>query len=152
MQIKESVAAPVKLSLEPEVVLLDGDDFYGLVLDMVLFNLRHSSSRKISGFGGAQQLIAGLQTNPKEKIIVIDEFFIPVEADMKKLVETLKAANPKGKLIVFTVSKPEEIANQNLYDYMVVKSSRSNEQTLIKALSECLGVEFVMNNNEPERE
>lgn len=138
------------------IFLFDNDDFYGLTLDMVLFNLKQEGFRKVLGREAFNYFNAQLkQGKYKNGIYIIDEYFADnLEIDLERLIADIKEFDPEAKLLCYSVSD-EETDNINLrdkFDHIVLKSGLSNESSIIKTLSELLGVEFIMDNSDPEHE
>lgn len=138
------------------IVLLDNDDFYGLTLDMVLFNLKQERFVKIHRLEDYEQFRQDLAAGKyQEGIYIIDEYFAEnFQIEPAKMLAEIKAADPKARLICYSVSDEtaDQIVNREQYDQVVLKSGLANEASIIKTLSDTLGVEFIMDNSDPEYE
>jgi len=136
-----------------KVVLFDGDEFYGLTIDMVLFNLQQPSAFKVNNKPAYEQFKKDLAANMyKSGIYIMDEFFGNGNLSRTDFVAEIKKLDPDATVICYTVSQPEEVEEKAMYSHFILKSGKSNENSLIKILSEILQVDFVMNNNDPEYE
>lgn len=138
------------------IVLFDNDDFYGLTLDMVLFNLKQTGFRKVHTRNDFNRFNADLQAGKYQKgIYIVDEYFADtLKIDLDKFLTELKQYDKEAVLICYTVSDEgnDMINLKDKYDYVVIKSGLANDNSVIRTLSEILGVEFTMDNSDPEYE
>lgn len=136
-----------------QIILFDNDDFYGLTLDMVLFNLGQDNSIKVITKRDYDNFVKELNNGKFENaIFLIDENYAWGKVDMEKLLDEIKKKDKGAILICYSVSDEngDEIANKDKYDHVVMKTGLDNEKTLIQTLSQIFGVEFVMDNSDPE--
>lgn len=131
------------------IFLFDRDDFYQLTLELVLFNLGINQFAYYSSERSLLKFRQSLGRSSVPGVYIIEEYFLNTEKQRQLLTE-IKKADPKAILICFTVSKTEDIENKEFYDHVVLKSSRSTQDTIIQTLSQVLGIEFVSNNSDPE--
>jgi len=135
------------------VFLFDNDDFYGLTLDLVLYNLNQPNSIKISTKLDSDRFFSDLKGKKYiHGIYIVDEYFTAINLINSELLKLIKANDPQSTLISYTVSDPTEVIDKELYDMYVLKSGLENSKSIIKVLSEILGIDFIVNNNEPENE
>ncbi len=132
-----------------QVFLFDEDDFYGITIDMVLYNLDRDSSVKVESNKLFSELISKID-NPAS-IFVIDELFF-AEGKLIEAMKEIKARDKSAKIIIYTVAEELAEADEGLVDNVILKSGRSNSLTITKALAEIFDVEVEMNNQDPERE
>lgn len=136
-----------------QLIIFDSDDFYGLTADIVLFNLGQQNALKIQTRSEYERFIKDLNAKKyTNAVYVIDEFFGSGKIDLKKLLADIKANDTKSTLICYTVSEIEEVEPKDHYDHIVLKTSRELDKSLVKTLSDIYGVEFVADNNDPERD
>lgn len=132
---------------------MDRDDFYFTTLDLVLFNFTKESPLQVSNSNEYGQFETALNAGAlQEKIYLVDEFFFEEIDKMRGMLESIKKLDSKAIIISYSVSNADELENKDLYDHFVLKSGKSNDLSLIKTLSEILGVDFVANNSDPEYE
>lgn len=132
-------------------ILLDRDDFYFTTLDLVLFNFTQESPLLVNNEAEYIQFKAALEKGDlKNRVYVIDEYFIEDTEQMHAMIELIKQQDPEAKLISYSVSEADEVVDKDLYDYFVQKSGMANDKSLIHTLSEILGINFVANNSDPE--
>lgn len=134
------------------VVLIDSDEFYGLTLDMVLYNFGISSSIQIFSADELSKFLQHLGDGKfKNLVVLIDPNTKFVQKDLNRLIEMCKKNSQECKLVEYSPEKEKADAESyGEYDYFVLKTARANENTIIKTLSDILGQEFVMDNSDPE--
>ncbi len=140
-----------KASKFKKVYLFDKDEFYGITLDMILYNFHLDSAEKIIDKNSFHQFNRKLCNGDLDKnIYLVDELIESIGIDVKRLLEDIKRFDKNCVLIGITRLKEIDIQFANLYDYIIVKSGRSNENTLVKTLSKIFDIEFVADNSDPE--
>lgn len=133
------------------IVLFDSDDFYGLTLDLILFNFQLDSAKKIRSRKELEEFEKQLEQGKFQKAVYIfDEYFGEGKIDVSKLIEQIKSKDSAAVTLCYTVSEPEEIELKNKYDHIVKKTNRTSEGSMIDVLSKVMGLNFVANNNDPE--
>ena len=146
------------MTKEKKIVVFDEDEFYPITVDLVLHSLGVDSCESYSNQSEYKTFLKNLENNKfNGAFYIIDEFFLKGGVNLVELVEKIRKYDKSAKVISHTVSVPPEDNEDNkktinLYDDYIVKSSRSNNKTLIKVLSELLGIEFVFDNSDPEFE
>jgi len=143
-------AKPKAKENQRQIVLFDRDEFYGLTLELVVFNFSLESPIVVSGRRTQEAFMRDfLAGKVQNAVYIFDEYYLTTP-EQKALIEQIKDKDPKAVVLCYTVSLPEEIELKESYDRIVLKTSRANQNTLIQALSDILGLEFEMNNSDPE--
>jgi hypothetical protein len=137
--------------LESKVILLDQEDFFGIYLDLVMFNLTLEPVFKVSNHAEYKQM--------REKIAlgkyigntyIIDETFGWGIVDLKRLVDFIRQHDPKAFVIGATAMAKEDILQSEIYDKVVSKSRNVREDNITLALAEHLKVDFIESNGDPK--
>jgi hypothetical protein len=132
-----------------QVVLFDNDEFYGFTLDMVLWNFTKINSVKITSKSDYVKFVKDLSSKKyRNGIYILDEFFGRYnKLDQKKILTEIRKYDKDADIIMYTTSKKEDIKNIDEYDHFALKTSRNNQDTIIKVISDILGIEFQADNS-----
>ncbi|MFW5702401.1 MAG: hypothetical protein ACOCXP_00340 [Candidatus Dojkabacteria bacterium] len=152
---RENDYAKVVTETKRPIALIDAEEFYGLTLDMVIYNFGIQHSIQVFSADMLSEFLQKLKEYDfKDLIVLIDPDAPYLKAqegrNLNKLIDALREKDKRFKLICYTADSELVENGDDRFDIMVLKSARSNQNTLINALSGLLGEEFIMDNTDPE--
>ncbi len=140
---------PIPTELTERIVLLDQEDFYGIYLDLMMFNMTKPEVVKVSNRKLFDQLKKYLEEGKyKKNIYIIDETFGWGIVDIKNLVEFIREKDSESYIIGLTAMLKEDMLNPEIYDAVNVKSRKLREDNILFTLTSKLDVEFVESNTD----
>lgn len=133
----------IPAEVENGVVLFDNDEFYGVYLDLLMYDFRKEPLVRVETLGDFEMFKRQITNgNYEGNVYIVDELFGWGEVDINKLVENLRKLDNKAHIIGATALTEEDIANAQLYDTIVLKSKGGHDQSLTKQLANILQVEL----------
>ncbi|MBP9758360.1 hypothetical protein KBD45_01585 [Candidatus Dojkabacteria bacterium] len=119
-------------------VQFETDEFYQIVLDLVLLYFGIKPALKISNREALKQYINDLQKSQRKPDFVVLDTFIGINnEDGKQIAEKLRQVSPSTKIIGYSIMETNEWA-----DFEVIKSSRDQSKTLVRMLETALNEKF----------
>lgn len=154
-QVKVSTKTPIRSygELKDAVVVVDRDGFYGITVDIILFNLGLEPAIKVDSFSNWQRFRDQAKVSGQSIILIGADFFESTE-ELTTAITQLREQSKAAK-IVLTTADPKSVTElTSQADVVALKSSRDQEKTLVAVLSELTGIEFNPNGNidDPEDE
>ncbi len=131
--------------------MFDNDDFYGVYLDLLIFDFNKGDLVRIETLGDFEifkkHFTSGVY---KQNIYIVDELFGWGEVDIPKLVNNLRIIDKEAYVLGATALTDGAIANSDIYNGVVVKSKGTHEKSIIKELARKFNVEINVNSDDPE--
>jgi hypothetical protein len=133
---------------EPVIIQFDDDDNYHAVLDLICFNMNLNVTAFANSVESGRKLFERIEKGElKPTIAIVNSFLERDLGDGAQIAKKLRELVPDIKIIAFTIVPDETWA-----DVVAMKSSRDQNQTIIKALEKLTGHEFKGSNvDDPER-
>lgn len=137
--------------LSEHVILFDNDEFYGVYLDLLMFDFNKSDVTQVQTLGDFE-LFKKAVTGGKYKsnTYIVDELFGWGEVDIPKLVKNIRLLDAEAEVLGATALEDGAIANLDIYDNVVVKSKGTHEKSIIKQLAKKYNVTIDVNKDDPE--
>lgn len=151
--VKQPVSRPpIQLpeQLEGGFVLIDQEEFYGIYMDLVMFNFGKENVIKVQGSGELQQLKARLDSGSYQgNVYIIDETFGWGIVSISQLVSQIREKDAKSYIIGCTAISKEAALNPDIYDSVVVKSKNVREDNIVFVIADVLKQPFIESNADP---
>lgn len=144
------IPRPIKLpeEIKSQIVLLDQDDFFGVYVDLVLFNISKSECIKIPNGKVYKQFKQMLVADKvKDNIYLIDEVYAYGVINLADMIKMIREKDPNAFIVGMTASDIEDITAKESFDQIIAKGNEDHTNSLIQLLSDHYKVEFVEDNS-----
>lgn len=130
------------MSKDPSIILLEWDENFHIVVDMVLYNMDFKMAR----YGQNIEQIRNIFKEIEEKKLTVDlaivaSFLGNTHEDGKKAAQKLRQISPQTKIIAYT-----HMVDEDWGDALAIKGTNEISQSLISAIEKFTGKAFKGSN------
>ena len=142
---------PMPEEIMSKIVLLDQDDFFGVYLDLVLFNISQPECVKIPN-GTVYKKFKQLLVDGKVQgnLYFVDEVYAYGVVNLEDMIALIKEHDKKAVIVGMTASDMDDMVAKNAFDQTVPKGNSDRTNSVIQIVSNHFKIEFVEDNSTEE--